>query len=448
MTLLHHTKRLCLVAALSMVSTLMSASFAAANFTTPIEMGNRSQTTITKDESVMLRTAKPFKEVRVVDAEIADVLVLTNQSFQLMGRKRGKTNVMLYDEQSRLIDVVDVMVDYDFASLRQVLGETFPNERIEVKSLADGLYLSGTVNESSIATRALNIAQAYAPQKVTNGLKVRDSHQVLLEVRFVEATRDAVKSLGIGLLTERAGDFAFQSGAALSQPALQGLIENTIGRTRIDTSIEALEEKGIVRTLAKPNLVSMSGETASFLAGGEFPIPVRAEDGEITVEFRQFGVSLAFTPTVLDDAVINLKVVPEVSQLDPTNTVRIGGVEVPGLRVRRVNTTIELRNSQSFAIAGLLQNDSSDRKVQTPWLGDIPVIGSLFRSTRYQNSETELVIIVTPRLVQPVPDIQQLATPLDGTSEPNAYERFLTGKLEGPSGEPQALSEVYGYATQ
>jgi pilus assembly protein CpaC len=431
-----------------MVSTLMSASFAAANFTTPIEMGNRSQTTITKDESVMLRTAKPFKEVRVVDAEIADVLVLTNQSFQLMGRKRGKTNVMLYDEQSRLIDVVDVMVDYDFASLRQVLGETFPNERIEVKSLADGLYLSGTVNESSIATRALNIAQAYAPQKVTNGLKVRDSHQVLLEVRFVEATRDAVKSLGIGLLTERAGDFAFQSGAALSQPALQGLIENTIGRTRIDTSIEALEEKGIVRTLAKPNLVSMSGETASFLAGGEFPIPVRAEDGEITVEFRQFGVSLAFTPTVLDDAVINLKVVPEVSQLDPTNTVRIGGVEVPGLRVRRVNTTIELRNSQSFAIAGLLQNDSSDRKVQTPWLGDIPVIGSLFRSTRYQNSETELVIIVTPRLVQPVPDIQQLATPLDGTSEPNAYERFLTGKLEGPSGEPQALSEVYGYATQ
>lgn len=447
MSLLHQTRRLCL-AAVCMVLTLITASFAGANFTTPMEMGDRSQTTITKDESVMLRTAKPFKEVRVVDAEIADVLVLTNQSFQLMGRKRGKTNVMLYDEQSRLIDVVDVIVDYDFASLRQVLGETFPNERIEVKSLADGLYLSGTVNESSIATRALNIAQAYAPQKVTNGLKVRDSHQVLLEVRFVEATREAVKSLGIGLLTQRAGDFAFQSGAALSQPTLQGLIENTIGRTRIDTSIEALEEKGIVRTLAEPNLVSMSGETASFLAGGEFPVPVRAEDGEITVEFRQFGVSLAFTPTVLDDSVINLKVVPEVSQLDPTNTVRIGGVEVPGLRVRRVNTTIELRNSQSFAIAGLLQNDSSDRKVQTPWVGDIPIIGSLFRSTRYQNSETELVIIVTPRLVQPVPDIQQLATPLDGTSEPNAYERFLTGKLEGPSGEPQALSEVYGYATQ
>lgn len=422
---------------------------APANFTTQIQAENRTKATITKDDTVTMRTAAAFKEVRVADATIADVLVLTDQSFQLMGKSRGTTNIMLYDQESRLIDVVDVLVDYDLAGLRKSLFEAFPDERIEVSPLADGLYLSGTVDEASVAERSLRIAQAFAPDKVTNGLTVRDSHQVLLEVRFVEATRDAVKSLGVNLLTQQAGDFAFQSGARLAQPSFQGLIEGSIGAASIDASIEALEEKGIVRTLAEPNLVSMSGETASFLAGGEFPIPVRAEDNEISVEFRQFGVSLSFTPTVLDDGVINLRVAPEVSQIDPANTVRVGGVEVPGLRVRRANTTIELRNSQSFAIAGLLQNESSDRQVETPWISEIPILGSLFRSTRYRNAETELVIIVTPRLVQPVPDAGDLATPLDGVREPSDIERFLMGDVEGePVTEHTPTLETYGYATQ
>lgn len=422
---------------------------APANFTTQIQAENRTKATITKDDTVTMRTAAAFKEVRVADATIADVLVLTDQSFQLMGKSRGTTNIMLYDQESRLIDVVDVLVDYDLAGLRKSLFEAFPDERIEVSPLADGLYLSGTVDEASVAERSLRIAQAFAPDKVTNGLTVRDSHQVLLEVRFVEATRDAVKSLGVNLLTQQAGDFAFQSGARLAQPSFQGLIEGSIGAASIDASIEALEEKGIVRTLAEPNLVSMSGETASFLAGGEFPIPVRAEDNEISVEFRQFGVSLSFTPTVLDDGVINLRVAPEVSQIDPANTVRVGGVEVPGLRVRRANTTIELRNSQSFAIAGLLQNESSDRQVETPWISEIPILGSLFRSTRYRNAETELVIIVTPRLVQPVPDAGDLATPLDGVREPSDIERFLMGNVEGePVTDPTPTLETYGYATQ
>jgi len=175
----------------------------------------------------------------------------------------------------------------------------------------------------------------------------------------------------------------------------------------------------------------MSGDTASFLAGGEFPIPVQSDEGQIAIEFRQFGVGLSFTPTVLDDGIINLKVAPEVSEIDPINGIRIAGVEVPSLRVRRANTTVELRNSQSFAIAGLLQNASSNNKVQTPWIADIPVIGSLFRSTRYQRAETELVIIVTPRLVQPVSDISQLATPLDYLNSPSEAELFLEGRLDG-----------------
>jgi len=403
---------------------------------------------VVKDDMVLMRTEAAFKEVRVANAEIADVVVLTDKSFQVLGKTSGKTNVMLYDAQKRLVDIVDVTVGFDVAGLKKSLFETFPNDKIEVRNMAGGVYLSGDVSTDSVARQAEKIAEAYAPKRVTNGLSIRDSHQVMLEVRFVEATRNAVKELGIGLLTQRAGDFAFQSGSALANPVLSGVIQGSFGRTTLDASIEALEEKGIIRTLAEPNLVSMSGETASFLAGGEFPIPVPADDGQIGIEFRQFGVGLAFTPTVLDDGIINLKVAPEVSQLDNANAIRINGTEVPALRVRRANTTIELRNSQSFAIAGLLQSENSNRKSQTPWIGDVPVLGSLFRSSRYQKAETELVIIVTPRLVQPASDISELASPLDRLSVPGDMESFIGGTLEGPVADSGGLSGSYGYARE
>ena len=212
------------------------------------------------------------------------------------------------------------------------------------------------------------------------------------------------------------------------------------------SAIQALEEKGVIRTLAEPNLVSMSGDTASFLAGGEFPIPISADDGQIAIEFRQFGVSLAFTPTVRGDGIINLEVSPEVSQIDSTNSVRLSGIEIPSLRVRRADTTIELRNSQSFAIAGLLQNDVTTTKSQVPWIGDVPVLGSLFRSSRYKNSETELVIIVTPHLVQPAPDMSDLATPVDNLTHPTDMELLLNGQLEGRQlTDKGGLAGHYGY---
>lgn len=401
---------------------------------------------VVKDDMVLMRTEAAFKEVRVANAEIADVVVLTDKSFQVMGKTSGKTNVMLYDAQKRLVDIVDVTVGFDVAGLKKSLFETFPRDEIKVHNMAGGVYLSGDVSTDAVSRQAEKIAQAYAPDRVTNGLSIRDSHQVMLEVRFVEATRDVVKELGIGLLTQRAGDFGFQTGAALANPVLSGVLQGGFGRASLDASIEALEEKGVIRTLAEPNLVSMSGETASFLAGGEFPIPVSVDNNQIAIEFRQFGVGLSFTPTVLDDGIINLKVAPEVSQLDSSNSVRLGGIEVPALRVRRANTTIELRNSQSFAIAGLLQNESSNRKTQTPWIGDVPVLGSLFRSTRYQKAETELVIIVTPRLVQPASDISKLASPLDRLSVPGDMESFIGGALEGPVADRGGLSGTYGYA--
>ena len=223
------------------------------------------------------------------------------------------------------------------------------------------------------------------------------------------------------------------SGAAPFGTVVGTLISNGV---QVDAMIRGLEERGLARRLAEPNLVALSGDTASFLAGGEFPFPVQSQLGQVTVEFKKFGVGLAFTPTVLDHGVINLKIEPEVSQLDPTNFVQVGGIRVPSLIVRRANTTIELRDGQSFAIAGLLQSVSSTDASQLPWLGDVPVIGALLRSTHFQKRETDLAIIVTPRLVRPTRPGDTVRTPLDNTAPGNDAEQFLLGRAEVPKGRP------------
>jgi len=448
--------RLCALATALMLSAMTMPSYAGTWVDTQSET-SRVSTQVVKDDMVVLRTDKAFKEIHVADAKIADVVVLSDQSFQVLGKAGGKTNVMLYDAQRRLVDIVDINVEFDIAGLKETLFETFPQERVEVRNLAGGLYLSGDVSTDAVYKRAEKIAQAFAPGRVTNGLDVKDSHQVMLQVRFVEASRSAIKELGINVLTQRnqgpttginPGDFNLSAGSQIANTALDGILGGGIGAAALDIQIQALENKGVIRTLAEPNLVSMSGQTASFLAGGEFPIPVPSGLGQIGIEYRKFGVGLAFTPTVLDDGVINLKVAPEVSQLDEASAVNIAGVSVPGLRVRRANTTIELRNSQSFAIAGLLQTTSSNDRNQVPWLSDVPILGSLFSSTRYQESETELVIIVTPYLAQPVSDISQLATPLDYITKPSEFDAFANGRLEGPDLERPTLSGNYGHAIQ
>lgn len=422
----------------------------------------RTEARLTTGQPVVMRTESPFTNIMVADEKVADVVVLTDRSFHLQGKTNGRTNIMLYDDDQRLLDVVDVTVGTDIPALKKGLYDMFPGERIEVRELAGGIYLSGKVSSNSVSERAYQVAQRFAPDNVTNGMIVKDSHQVMLEVRFVEASRDAVKDLGVGLLVQNpsnfggagyvpdAGDYIGGSRGGLLGGAIGAGGLTLLGQSNsipIDITIDALEEKGIIRTLAEPNVVAMSGETASFLAGGEFPVPIEGQNGAVTIQYRQFGVSLGFTPTVLDDGVINLKVAPEVSQLDTTRSVRIGGVEVPALSVRRADTTVELRNDQSFAIAGLLQNSSSDSTVQVPWLGDVPVLGSLFRSTRYKKNETELVIIITPRLVQPVSDINELATPADGLTRPSDAAKFLLGHNEGPK-TSGGLSGDYGYSLQ
>jgi pilus assembly protein CpaC len=414
---------------------------------------DRISTSVVKNDMIVMRTETSFKEVRVANTAIADVVVLTDRSFQVMGKSGGKTNVMLYDNERQLIDIVDVTVGHDLAGLKKTLFQSFPRERIEVRPLANGIYLSGEVTTDAVSKRAEKIAQAFAPDSVTNGLAIKDSHQVMLEVRFVEASRNAIKELGVGLLTSRQGglnpdpgDFAAATSVTTNNPVLSGILRGGIGGAVLDARIEALEDKGIIRTLAEPNLVAMSGETASFLAGGEIPIPIPGDLGQIAIEYRKFGVSLSFSPTVLDDEIINLKVAPEVSQLDQTTAVRIAEVTVPGIKVRRANTTIELRNGQSFAIAGLLQSESSNSRSQVPWLGDIPILGALFSSTRFQQDETELVIIVTPHLAQPVKDINELATPLDDMTVPSDFGAFVGSQIEGnkTANDLSNLSGNYG----
>jgi pilus assembly protein CpaC len=211
------------------------------------------------------------------------------------------------------------------------------------------------------------------------------------------------------------------------------------GGTKADVIVQALEKRGLARRLAEPNLVALSGDTASFLAGGEFPFPVAAENNRITVEFKKFGVGLAFTPTVLDDGLINVKIEPEVSELDPTTTIRVENVEVPSLIIRRAQTTIELRDGQSFAVAGLLSANNFKNQKQLPWIGEVPVLGTLFRSAAFQKKETDLVIIVTPHLVKPARPGEKLVTPLDGRVSSNDREFFLRGQQEVKVGRPQAF---------
>jgi pilus assembly protein CpaC len=258
--------------------------------------------------------------------------------------------------------------------------------------------------------------------------------QVMLEVRFIEAARTASRDLGFNwnVTSARFGADLGTAGLLCQACVPFGtMLGRIIGSgVQVDVTLKALEEKHLVRRLAEPNLIALSGDTASFLAGGEFPIPIASNYNTITVEWKRFGVGLAFTPTVLHNGVINLKIEPEVSQLDPNNIIQLGGLKIPSLTVRRANTTVELRDGQSFVIAGLLQTVTTHDANQFPWIAEVPVLGALFRSAAYQKQETDLAIIVTPHLVQPARPGDVLKTPLDNTVVGNDADVFLHGRAE------------------
>jgi pilus assembly protein CpaC len=428
---------------------------AAAEIRQMVINGNVIQLQVTLDKAETIATDREFSDVLVGNAQMADVVALTSRTLYVLGKKVGSTSITLLSPDKRVMGVVNVEVTFDLEGLRRRLRENIPGSGISVSSVGNKILLSGTVRDSVSLSKALAIAEQTAPQAVTNALSVRGSQQVLLEVRFIEADRESSRELGVGwdVFGNRIAAISGVTGVAamggVTTPVV-GLASNNVpfgaaiarlldGGTKADVIVQALEKRGLARRLAEPNLVALSGDTASFLAGGEFPFPVAAENNRITVEFKKFGVGLAFTPTVLDDGLINVKIEPEVSELDPTTTIRVENVEVPSLIIRRAQTTIELRDGQSFAVAGLLSTNNFKNQKQLPWIGEVPVLGTLFRSAAFQKKETDLVIIVTPHLVKPVRPGEKLATPLDGRVSSNDREFFLRGQQEVKVGRPQAF---------
>jgi pilus assembly protein CpaC len=372
---------------------------------------------VPRDKSLSFRLPQAASRIVIAQPDIAKITATSDSSFYVQGIEFGSTNLLVYGPGGRLQEVIDIRVGYDSDGLQQDFAAAFPGEALKVRNLGEVLMLAGEVSTTGVQAGAERIAAKYAPDSVISRITVRASQQVIL------------KDLGVNLNVAN-GSFAALTGTGLVglTPAAGSLTtRGGSGSTRIDTQIQALEEKGVVRTLAKPNLVAISGEKASFLAGGEFPFPVPTRDG-ITIEFRPYGVKLNFTPKVQDNGWIRMSVEPEVSQLDPNRSLTFSGVNIPALTVRRASTTLELKAGDSFAMAGLFQNDYQNNVSQTPWLGDVPVLGALFRSARFKRSESELLIIVTPRLATAE---ERQITPVDslGGNEPSARDLFLKGKV-------------------
>ncbi|SRR5579883_297363 len=439
------------------------AQSARANWQSEGEPVRRFVVTINKSRT--FRLDKSFATAVVGSPDIADVLPMTDRSLYVQGKKVGTTNVSVYDQAMMLVGVLDIEVALDERSLQEKIALTTGTRGIRVSSTNGQIVLSGQATDAVAADRALAVAKALSPNGVINAMNIAPSQQVLLEVRFLEASRDAGRQLGInwyggnaagtrgfntgqgGLIngtpnnTTPGGLTLIQTAGTLTGTATAPfgvVLANIINQNgaSIDTLVSALETKGLVRRLAEPNLMALSGDTAKFLAGGEFPVPIAATSANgivtPTIEFKPFGVQLSFTPVVLAKGVINLRIAPEVSELDFSNAVTISGTTIPSLVTRNAITTVELRDGQSFAIAGLLQADDLRARAQLPWIGSVPVLGALFSSNSYQKHETDLVIIVTPHLVQPAAPGQRLATPFDQRLPSNDVDFFAMGQMEVP----------------
>ena len=386
--------------------------------------------TVPVNKSQTLRVDRALAKAIVGNADIADIVPVSQNAVYVLGKSIGSTNVTLIDRKGGVIAVIDVVVGPDSQGLKRKLAELLPTEAIGVVTSNDSLVLEGKVSSAAAADRAMTIAETFAPKKALNMMSVGSPQQVLLEVRFAEMSRSTVKQLGINNVSffNSTGNGQLVSpGTGSNDPPFSAAFGFPGG---ISFQIDALEAQGLVRTLAQPNLMTLSGETSNFLAGGEFPVPSAvAVNGQISIEFKQFGVSLAFTPTVLQDGLINLLVAPEVSSLDTRAGISLSGIQIPGLKTRRAKTVVELRDGESLAIAGLIQSDFTDTVNAVPLLGKIPIIGMLFRSTSFRKQETELVMIVTPRIVRPVP-AGSLAVPTDRVLIPDDADLFLNGAIE------------------
>ncbi|MGR3661939.1 MAG: type II and III secretion system protein family protein [Paracoccaceae bacterium] len=430
---------------------------------------------VSMNRAVVVESDVPFAEVSIANPGIADISTLSDRNLYVLGKSPGRTTLTLLGPDGSLITNVEVHVTPDIAEFKERLRQILPNERIEVRTANDGIVLSGVVSSIARLDRALDLANRYAPDRVSNLMMVGGKQQVMLKVRFAEMQRSVGKSLSTSLVFGTGSSFGgaglFTEGNNLIN-ALDGDASTTVQRSKAATGVlgftlglggiemgvvlEALENKGLVRTLAEPNLTALSGQEASFLAGGEYPIPVIGDNGNVTVEYKPFGVELNFIPTVVDGDIINLDLTAAVSGIDSSIVLQNDGFTINAFKRRETSTTVELRDGESFAISGLLSDDFQDLNAQVPWLGDIPVLGTLFRSADYQRNQSELVVIITAHLVTPTRG-QALALPTDRVRPPTEAEFFLLGRTAsrnrpttGGAGEVarQDFSGSYGYVME
>ena len=403
------------------------------------------------NKSQILKLDVPFTNISIGNPKIADVLALTDRTMYILGKGLGSTSLTIFGPKRKLIAVADLIVTYDIEGIKARLHELLPAEKLEVRTVGDSVFLGGYVSTAGTAEKAMKIASRFAPGKVTNLMRVAAAQQVMLQVRFAEVQRSAMKEISTSLAVQNSAgsgvsfggggsglsNFILGTGGAVALNTIEATLGLKIFGLSIQALFSALETKGFARTLAEPTLIALSGTTASFLAGGEYPITTSDGD-DIKTEFKEFGIFLEFTPTVLDRNRINLVIKSEVSQLDFNLAERVGALEndgfkvqpaaIPPLSTRTASTTVELGDGQSFAVAGLIQNDFDNSISQIPWLGSIPILGALFRSSDFVRLETELVMVVTPYIVKPV-SADQIILPTYKFLPPSEKDFFLLGRI-------------------
>lgn len=422
----------------------------------PARAVSPGETTLTLDvhKGTVLHLTQPAATVFVADPTIADVESRSQKAVFVYGKKSGETSLFVLDADDKPLVNVTIRVGHDLTRLEKLVNAVAPDAEITLSSVDGGMIISGFTESAQEAEEIQRVAERFLGDKETvlNRIAVTAPTQVNLRIRFAEISKEVLRVVGVSWRAQDlTGDTQFNIIASPPQTSAGAesnfaTIGQRFGPATLQATIEALEKEGLVSLLAEPNLTAISGETASFLAGGEFPVPIGIDDNTIGIEFKPYGVSLSFTPTVLSGNRISLRLRPEVSQLSDTGAIILQDFQIPGLTTRRAETTIELASGQSFIIAGLMQNRTANDINKVPALGDIPILGKLFQSKRYQSAETELVIIATPYLVRPIGAGKKPNLPTDRPVSDRQFEKLLIGQMKGRAADaaPVATGQIAG----
>lgn len=449
----------------SVLAAAIAAGLAAAPSAPAVAQGTTAQPgqaiTISAGAGRLIRLDSPMSDLFIANPAVADVQVRSANQLYIFGKSAGETTVYATNSAGRVVYSATVRVGNNIGSIGEMLTLAMPQSQIQVTPMNGVVLLTGTVADPADVEDATRLVQGFVGEgtQVVSRLRTATPLQVMLQVKIAEVSRSLTKEIGVNLTSQdrsggstgftfgrgrQVGDFTSGGGFEFAVPngaSSAGVHIRDILGSGLDIAgaLDLHEQSGLVTTLAEPTLVALSGETASFLAGGEFPIPAAQGINGTSIEFKEYGVSLAFTPTVLEGGRISMRVRPEVSEISSLNSVRMNGFEIPSLTTRRTETTVELGSGQSFMISGLLSNNNNNSVEKTPFLGSLPILGALFRSNGFRRNQTELVVVVTPYLVKPV-SASQIVLPTDGMRSASDADRLLLDKQhDGRSGESRPM---------